>query len=75
VRDGESFVIGGLSQESDLKHHNKLPIVGDMPGLSALFDSENSTTSKTDLYIVVTPHVVRGREPMPAALQKGSSAP
>jgi general secretion pathway protein D len=72
VRDGESFVIGGLAQESDLKHRTKLPIVGDMPVLSALFDAENSTKSKTDLYIVVTPHVVRGREALPAALQAGS---
>ncbi len=63
VRDGESFVIGGLSQESDLKHRSKLPIVGDMPVLSTLFDTENSTRSKTDLYIVVTPHIVRGKVP------------
>ena len=62
VRDGESFVIGGLAQESDLKHRTKLPIVGDVPVLSTLFDADNSTTSKTDLYIVVTPHVVRGRD-------------
>jgi general secretion pathway protein D len=62
VRDGESFVIGGLSQESDLKHHSKLPILGDAPVLSALFDTETSTRAKTDLYIVVTPHVVHGHE-------------
>jgi general secretion pathway protein D len=74
VRDGESFVIGGLSQESDLKHRTKLPILGDIPGLEALFDAENSNMSKTDLYIVVTPHVVRGREPMPATLLAGASA-
>jgi len=73
VRDGESFVIGGLSQESDLKHRAKLPIVGDIPGLSTLFDTENSTKAKTDLYIVVTPHVVRGRAAMPAALQEEPS--
>jgi general secretion pathway protein D len=63
VRDGESFVIGGLTQESDLKHRSKLPILGDAPVLSAFFDTENSTRSKTDLYIVVTPHIVRGRVP------------
>ena len=75
VRDGESFVIGGLAQESDLKHRTKLPIVGDMPVLSTLFDAENSTSSKTDIYIVVTPHVVRGRDPMPPALQTGAPTP
>lgn len=63
VRDGEAFVIGGLTQEADLKHHSKIPILGDAPVLSALFDTENSTRSKTDLYIMVTPHIVRGRVP------------
>ena len=67
VRDGESFVIGGLAQESDLKRRTKLPIVGDMPVFSSLFDAENSTRSKTDLYIIVTPHIVQGRDALPAA--------
>lgn len=60
VRDGDSFVIGGLTQESDLTRHSKLPGLGDVPALGRLFDTENSTRSKTDLYIIVTPHVVRG---------------
>lgn len=63
VRDRESFVIGGLAQESDLKHRSKLPVLGDVPVLSALLDTENSTTAKTDLYVVVTPHIVRGHVP------------
>jgi general secretion pathway protein D len=65
VRDGDSFVIGGLTQESELTHHNKLPGLGDIPAVGALLRSENTTQSKTDLYIVVTPHVVRGA-PLPA---------
>ena len=68
-------MIGGLSQESDLKHRTKLPLAGDLPVLSALFNAENSTGSKTDLYIVVTPHVVRGGEPLPVAVRKESSVP
>jgi len=59
VRDGESFVVGGLAQESDLKHRSKIPILGDIPLVNALLSTENSTKSKTDLYIVVTPHVIR----------------
>ena len=63
VRDGESFVIGGLDQESELSNHSKLPLVGDVPLLGRLFDTETSTKAKTDLYIVVTPHIVHGRAP------------
>src|SRR6185369_16715793 len=63
VRDGESFVIGGLTQEAELSHRIKLPGLGDVPVLGRLFDTEHRSRAKTDLYIVVTPHVVRGGEP------------
>ena len=70
VRDGDSFIIGGLTQESELTHHDKVPGLGDVPLLGELFKSENSNNSKTDLYIVVTPHIVRRGEsaavPLPA---------
>jgi general secretion pathway protein D len=74
VRDGDSFVIGGLTQEADLSHHNKIPILGDVPLLGELFKSENTSSSNTDLYIVVTPHVVRGHDAAAAELKKDASA-
>jgi general secretion pathway protein D len=69
VRDGDSFIIGGLTQESELSRHNKIPGLGDLPFLGQLFGSENSNNTKTDLYIVVTPHVVRGSDGAAAMLQ------
>jgi general secretion pathway protein D len=66
VRDGDSFVIGGLTQEADLSHHIKLPGIGDVPVLGRLFDTQHSSRAKTDLYIVVTPHVVRSHDPVDA---------
>ena len=62
VRDGESFVIGGLIQESDLSHRIKIPGLGDIPVLGRVFDAQHRNRTKTDLYIMVTPHVVSGRE-------------
>ena len=59
VRDGESFVIGGLTQDSDISTTTKVPGIGQVPGLGALFTYANGTRSKTELYIVVTPHVIR----------------
>lgn len=61
VRDGETFVIGGLTQENNLRTKGKVPIVGDIPLLGTLFKNERSTRSKTELYIVITPHIVRHR--------------
>jgi general secretion pathway protein D len=74
VHDGESFIIGGLTQESELSNHNKLPGLGDIPLLGELFKAENSSSAKTDLYIVVTPHVVRGPDGGATLLKQAESA-
>ncbi len=61
VRDGETFVIGGLTLDNALMSRTKVPILGDIPLLGALFRVDKSSKSKTDLYIVITPHIVRHR--------------
>lgn len=59
VRDGEPFVIGGLTQDSRISNKIKLPILGDVPLLGWLTSEDHSSKSKRNLYIVVTPHIVR----------------
>lgn len=66
VRDGETFVIGGLTQDSDIVSKSKVPGVGDIPLLGEIFHLNNETKAKTELYIVVTPRVVRHGEPGPS---------
>jgi general secretion pathway protein D len=61
VRDGETFVIGGLTLDNALMSRTKIPILGDIPLLGVLFRVDKSSKSKTDLYIVITPHIVRHR--------------
>ena len=61
VRDGETFVIGGLTQENNLTSKSKVPLFGDIPLLGNVFRNEKSTRSRTELYIVITPHIVRHR--------------
>ena len=61
VRDGETFVIGGLTQENNLTSRSKVPLLGDLPAVGNLFKVKRSTRSKTELYIVITPHIVRHR--------------
>jgi general secretion pathway protein D len=65
VRDGETFVIGGLSEENELSTRDKVPGVGDIPGLGQFFRLHKGTQSKTELYIVVTPRVVKPGEAPP----------
>jgi len=58
VRDGDSFVIGGLTQESSINTKDKVPLLGDIPLLGQAFRTDKSSRSKTELYIIVTPHIV-----------------
>ena len=58
VRDGDSFVIGGLIQDEDLTTKTKVPLLGDIPLVGQAFRTDKQTRSKTELYIIVTPHVV-----------------
>lgn len=67
VRDGETFVIGGLTEDSDIASNSNFPVIGRLPILGGLFGNRTWTKSKTELYIMVTPHVVRRTDAAPAA--------
>jgi general secretion pathway protein D len=58
VRDGDSFIIGGLSQEDSIRTRTKIPGLGDIPLLGQAFSTNRKTQSKTELYIVITPHII-----------------
>jgi hypothetical protein len=59
--DGETVVLGGLMAVKDLKQENRIPWFGDLPGVGALFRSRTQIKSKTELLIILTPHIVRSR--------------
>ncbi|HEY0313972.1 MAG TPA: secretin N-terminal domain-containing protein [Allosphingosinicella sp.] len=63
VRDGDAFIIGGLSQENVISTKTKVPLLGDIPLLGQAFRTDRKTSSKTELYIVVTPHIVHRVDP------------
>jgi general secretion pathway protein D len=58
VRDGDSFVIGGLTQDENITIKSKIPLLGDIPVVGNVFRHDESTRNKTELYIVVTPRIV-----------------
>jgi len=58
VRDGDSFVIGGLLQDNETRSLSKLPFIGDIPLIGQFFQHISTSRTQTNLYIVVTPHVV-----------------
>ena len=63
LRDGQSFVIGGLLQSNNQNQIEQLPWLGSVPVLGALFSSKSYQKNETDLAIIVTPHLVRPARP------------
>jgi pilus assembly protein CpaC len=63
LRDGQSFMLGGLLQNVSNTSQDQLPWIGDVPVLGALFRSSLYQKNETDLVILVTPHIVH---PLPA---------
>lgn len=67
LRDGQSFAIAGLLNNTVREKIHKFPVLGDIPILGALFRSSEFRKDETELVIVVTPHLVK---PMNAASQQ-----
>ena len=63
LRDGQSFVIGGLLQNTSTATQEQLPWLGDVPILGTLFSSKSYQKNETDLAIIVTPRLVRPARP------------
>jgi pilus assembly protein CpaC len=63
MKEGESLIIGGLLDRRIGKDLNKLPILGDVPILGALFRSTKFRNSETELIFVITPRIVRTMKP------------
>lgn len=63
VKDGETVVIGGMSYLSSRNRQNKVPILGDIPILGQLFRSKSQESRKTEVIIMVTPHIMKEAAP------------
>ena len=59
IKDGETVVIGGLISTQEEQRENKVPIVGDLPGIGPLFRATQQSSSRTELLIIITPEIIR----------------
>jgi type IV pilus assembly protein PilQ len=59
VRDGETVVIGGLTQNERNEVRTGIPVLMDLPFVGALFRVRRYQETQQDLIILVTPHIVR----------------
>lgn len=59
LHDGETQILAGLINNEERNSANKVPGLGDIPLLGRLFSSHNDTKNKTEIVLLITPHVVR----------------
>jgi len=61
VDDQQTVVIGGLIREEEQTTSSKVPLLGDIPILGRLFRRDLTKKIKTNLLVVLTPYIIRGR--------------
>ncbi len=59
LRDGQSFALAGLLDNSEIKSLSKVPVLGDVPILGALFRSKSFQKNETELMFIVTANLVK----------------
>jgi len=63
LKDGESLVLAGLLQEETIKTMSKMPLLGDIPILGALFRSTQDDLKEKELVFFITPKIVKPNAP------------
>ncbi|MCF6237932.1 MAG: hypothetical protein L3J79_03815 [Candidatus Marinimicrobia bacterium] len=58
VKNGQTVVLGGLMQESDVVTVQKVPILGSIPLIGELFKATQVSKKKTELLVMLTPQIV-----------------
>jgi type II secretory pathway component GspD/PulD (secretin) len=59
VKDGNTIVIGGLFRDQTDRARGQVPLLGSIPILGALFRNQTDTTSRQEIIILLTPHVIK----------------
>ena len=59
LRDGETQVLAGLINDEERSSALKVPGLGDLPMVGRLFASSKNSNTKTEIVLLITPHVVR----------------
>jgi general secretion pathway protein D len=62
VKDGETVVIGGLIENQNRGQEVRVPCLGELPIIGALFRTTSDQTNKTNLMVFMTPHILENTE-------------
>lgn len=73
VRDGETSVLAGLIQKSDSRSNTGIPVLNELPLISKLFGNSQDSNSKTEIILLITPHIIRNLDVPGVGLQEYTS--
>lgn len=62
IKDGTTLIIGGLRKDEKTNSSSGFPMLGKIPFLGNLFKSATTTTDRTELMVMLTPHIITGDE-------------
>ena len=58
VKHGQTVVLGGLRKKEVSQQTNKIPLLGDLPILGALFRFEGESTTNSEIVVFITPRII-----------------
>jgi type IV pilus assembly protein PilQ len=58
LRDGQSLILSGIIQERQQSSETKVPVLGDIPILGALFRSRSNSNDRSEVIILLTPKII-----------------
>lgn len=59
VQDGQTVGMAGLIRDSDTQGNAGIPVLKDVPVLGSLFSNQQNSRQRTELLVLITPHVVK----------------
>jgi type IV pilus assembly protein PilQ len=65
IKDGETIILGGLIQETEIDVESRVPILGSIPLLGKLFRSVRKESQKSELVVYITPRIDYGGASIP----------
>ena len=62
VKDGQTIVIGGLFRDVVVTSRSQIPLLGDLPLIGGLFRGTNDSTTRQEVIVLLTPHIINEPE-------------
>ena len=72
--DGRTVILGGLIKDDISNGSNKVPLLGEIPGVGRLFRTDAENTSRSELMILITPRIIRDTKELEEFGEKLSEA-